>query len=150
MISGGVGPYIVSITSGKLPAGLSLGNDGIISGILSSTAKNALFTVNVTDSLNDSIIRNFTITVIKALRVAEKAKTGRLGKNYNAFFKTKGGLGPFNWSITSGALPPGLSFNAATGAITGIPTQTGEFPLTVQVTDALGGIEVENLTLKIK
>ena len=44
----------------------------------------------------------------------------------------------------------GLSFNTATGAIAGIPEEAGEFPLTVQVTDALGGVAVENLTLKIR
>jgi hypothetical protein len=150
MIFGGVPPYIVSIISGKLPAGLSLGNDGIISGTPSPTAKSATITVRITDSLNDSISKTFTITVLKALRIAGKPKTGRLGKDYSSSFKTRGGLGPFNWSITSGALPADLSFNTATGAITGIPAEAGTFPLTVQVTDALGGVAAESVTLKIK
>jgi hypothetical protein len=151
MISGGVAPYIVSITKeGALPAGLSLGNDGIISGTISLTAKSAKLTVRITDSLNESVTKSFKITILKALDVSEKAKTGRVGKNYHASVRIKGGLGPFNWSITSGALPPGLSFNTATGAITGIPTQAGMFPLTVQVTDVLGGVAVETLTLKIR
>jgi hypothetical protein len=150
MISGGVPPYIVSIIKGKLPSGLSLGNDGIVSGTPSPTARTEKITVRITDSVNESITQTFTITVLKALRAAEKAKTGRVGRDYSASFKTKGGLGPFSWSITSGVLPPGLSFNNATGALTGIPTQAGEFPLTVQVTDALGGIAVENLTLKVR
>jgi Putative Ig domain len=149
MISGGVAPYIVSITKGKLPAGLSLGNDGIISGTLSPTAKSEKVTVRITDSVNE-ITQTFTITVLKALHISERARIGRVGKDYAASFRIRGGLGPFNWSITSGGVPPGLSFNTTTGAITGIPTQAGEFPLTVQVTDALGGIAVENLTLKIK
>jgi len=150
MIFGGVPPYIVSITKGKLPAGLSLGNDGIISGTISPAARSAKITVRITDSLNESITQTFTITVLKALRIAGKPKTGRLGKDYSASFKTRGGLGPFNWSITAGVLPPGLSFNTATGAITGVPAQVGEFPLTVQVTDALGGVDAENLTLTVK
>jgi hypothetical protein len=149
LISGGVAPYIVSI-NGKLPAGLSLGNDGIISGTPSPTAKSEKFTVRITDSLNGSVSKTFKMTILKALSVSERTKTGRVGKNYHASVKTKGGLGPFNWSITFGALPPGLSFNAVTGAITGTPTQEGEFPFTVQVTDALGGVAVENLTLKIR
>jgi len=150
LISGGVAPYIVAITKGKVPAGLSLGNDGVISGTISPDAKSAKITVRITDSLNESVSNTFTITVLKALNASARAKTGRVGKNYNASLKTKGGLGPFNWSITSGALPPGLNFNAATGAITGIPTQAGEFPLTVQVIDALGGVDAENLTLTVK
>jgi hypothetical protein len=149
MISGGVAPYMVSITKGTLPAGLSLGNDGIVSGTLSPTAKSAKITVRITDSVNESITQTFTITVVKALSVSGKIRTGRLGKNYNASFRVQGGRGPFNWSITSGALPMGLSFNTATGAITGIPTESGMFPLTVQVTDALGGVAAVNQTLKI-
>jgi Putative Ig domain len=150
MIFGGVPPYIVSLTKGALPAGLSLGNDGIISGTISPTAKSAKITVRITDSLNGSVSETFKITILKALSVSEKTKIGRVGKNYHASVKIKGGLGPFNWSITSGVLPTGLSFNTATGAITGVPAQAGTFPLTVQVTDALGGVDVENLTLTVK
>ena len=149
MISGGIPPYIVSLIKGALPAGLSLGNDGVISGTLSPTAKNARITVRITDSVNDSITKSFKMTILKALSLSEKAKTGRVGKNYNASLKIKGGLGPFNWSITTGALPTGLSFNSVTGTITGIPTEAGTFPLTVQVTDTLGGVDAENLTLTI-
>jgi Putative Ig domain len=150
MIFGGVAPYMVSLIKGTLPAGLSLGNDGIISGTLSPTAKSAKVTVRITDSVNESVTESFKITVLKALSVSERTKTGRVGKNYHASVKTKGGLGPFNWSITSGALPPGLSLNTATGAITGVPAQAGTFPLTVQVTDALGGVDAESLMLTIK
>jgi Putative Ig domain len=150
MISGGVAPYIVSIIKGKLPAGLSLGNDGIISGTLSPTAKSEMITVRITDSLNDSVSETFKITVLRAVHIAGRLKRGRVGKDYSNTLKARGGLGPFNWSITSGALPPGLSFNSATGTITGVPTQEGEFPLTLQVTDALGGVDAESLTLKIR
>ena len=150
MVFGGVPTYMVSITKGALPAGLSLGNDGLISGTISPTAKSAKIAVRVTDSLNGSVSKTFTIPVLKALDASAKAKTGRVGKNYNASLKSKGGLGPFNWLITAGALPTGLSLNSATGALTGVPTQAGTFPLTVQVTDALGGVDAENLTLTVK
>jgi hypothetical protein len=150
MISGGVAPYGVSIDRGKLPAGLSLENNGIISGTLSPTARSEKITVRITDSVKQSISKTFTIIVLKTLRIVDKPKVGRVGNNYTDSLKTKGGRGPFSWSIASGALPSGLNFNTTTGAITGIPTQAGEFLLTVQVTDALGGIDVETLALKIK
>jgi hypothetical protein len=44
----------------------------------------------------------------------------------------------------------GLNFDTGTGVITGIPTQQGQFPLGVQVTDALGGVALGNLTLTIR
>src|SRR5258708_6256378 len=46
-----------------------------------------------------------------------------------------GNTGLKNWTITSGSLPPGLQLNAASGTITGTPTQTGSFPFTAQVMD---------------
>ena len=150
-ISGGVPPYVVSITRGKLPAGLSLSNDGFISGIISPTAKSETITVRITDdSVNNSVSKTFRLTVLKPPQIAAKGRIGRVGKYYAASVRIREGLGPFKWFISAGALPMGLSFNTATGAITGIPTQGGTFPLTVQVTDALGGVDTANLTLTIR
>jgi hypothetical protein len=46
-----------------------------------------------------------------------------------------GGQGPFTWRLVAGALPPGLTFNAA-GYITGTPTALGTWSFTYGVTDA--------------
>ena len=149
-ITGGMAPYVVSITNGRLPAGLSAGNDGIISGVLASTARSGKVTLRITDSLNESRSKTFTISVVKAVSIVGKTKPGRVGKAYRASLKSRGGQGPFSWSITAGALPDGLSFDSSAGVISGIPSEAGEFPLTVQVIDGLGGTDSENLTLTIK
>jgi erythromycin esterase len=39
-----------------------------------------------------------------------------------------------NWSVTAGALPPGLTLGSD-GVLSGTPTETGEFAFTVQTTD---------------
>ena len=45
------------------------------------------------------------------------------------FFSSKlvatGGVPPYTFSIVSGSLPPGLTLNTSTGAITGTPTTAG-------------------------
>ena len=47
------------------------------------------------------------------------------------------GLGPFTWSVSSGTLPAGLSFNTTTATISGIPTtQQVNVAFTIQVTDS--------------
>ena len=49
-----------------------------------------------------------------------------------------GGKAPYTYAISAGILPPGLSLNPSTGAITGIPTAGGTFTFTVTATDSAG------------
>jgi hypothetical protein len=61
----------------------------------------------------------------------------------------KGGKPPYSFVLTSGATPSGLTFNA-NGVITGTATSNGDFPLTVQVTDANNTTLSKNFTLVVK
>ena len=49
-----------------------------------------------------------------------------------------GGVGSYSFSIVAGSLPTGLTLNASTGAITGMPTAAGSFPFTAKVVDSKG------------
>ena len=53
---------------------------------------------------------------------------------YSAQLAAQGGTPPYTWSVSAGALPPGLSLSAA-GLISGAPTVTGSYSFTAQVTD---------------
>jgi hypothetical protein len=57
------------------------------------------------------------------------------GAPYSTNLTASGGTTPYTWSIISGSLPPGLTLNTNSGAITGTPTSTGIFSFTVQVSD---------------
>src|ERR1035441_9762884 len=59
---------------------------------------------------------------------------GTAGTSYSATLAATAGTTPYTWSLSSGNLPAGLSLNASTGAITGIPTVGGTSNFTVQVT----------------
>jgi hypothetical protein len=61
---------------------------------------------------------------------------GRLNRSYSATLKATGGISPYTWTITSGALPLGLKLGASTGTISGTPTSTGTFSFTVSVGDS--------------
>ncbi len=60
---------------------------------------------------------------------------GTAGATFAHTLTGGGGHGPYNWAITSGSLPVGLKLNAATGAITGIPSVPGTTSFAVQLTD---------------
>jgi len=61
-----------------------------------------------------------------------------------------GGTGAYTWSISAGTLPPGLTLNASQGIISGTPTTPGNYPFTVQVTDAKNLSATANLSIYIE
>lgn len=60
---------------------------------------------------------------------------GQTGAAYNHTFLAGGGEPPVVFTISAGALPPGLGMSA-TGVVTGTPTVVGTFAFTVTVTDS--------------
>lgn len=148
--SGGVSPLTYSLASGSpsLPAGLQLNQSGNITGRPTGPATGqpnpAVFTVQVTDSSTTpvSATKQYSIYVSPASALAITAVSplqgGFVNTSYATFISTTGGVTPFTWTLLSGSLPPGLSFNTSTGQITGVPTTANSTPysFTVQVTDS--------------
>ena len=61
---------------------------------------------------------------------------GTVGVAYSHTFPATGGTPPYTFAIIAGALPGGLSLNAVTGIVSGVPTLAGVFGFTIQVTDS--------------
>ncbi len=134
--AGGYQPYTWSITTGSLPAGLTL---NATSGLISGTPTGAVrpsFTVTVTDANSRTASKDLVIAVPLAL-VAPLPGTGAVGNAYSATATASGGVSPYHYSL-AGTPPAGVAINTATGAISGIPTQSGTFNFAVTVVDANG------------
>lgn len=58
-------------------------------------------------------------------------------------------VGTARYSVASGALPAGLSLNAATGALTGTPTVAGNASFSIRGTDGHGNTKVNAYTLNV-
>lgn len=56
-------------------------------------------------------------------------------KPYKAAVQAQGGIPFYDWQISAGKLPPGLTLNRFTGQIIGTPRQVGRFTFTLLVRD---------------
>jgi len=70
---------------------------------------------------------------------------------YFSAFTASGGTPPYtSYGITTGSLPPGLTLNSSTGAVTGTPTTAGTFPFTGSVTDSAGQSGTANCSISVE
>jgi len=142
--NGGLPPYTWAVTTGAVPAGLTLDPGGTLSGT-PTTVGTVMFTVTATDSAvpPETGSQPFSMTVntpgppIINLVPAPPAATAdtSYGPDGAGFqFTATGGYLPFSWAVTAGAVPSGLTFGS--DGLTGVPTAIGSFSFTVTVTDS--------------
>ena len=127
--SGGTAPLTYYVSSGSLPTGLSLNSS---SGAVTGTPSAAYSTANVVFSVKDANNSvpsttssvSFTVSAIPTATANTTAQTLMFGVAMPAFtpLLVAGGARPLTYYVSSGTLPPGLSLNASTGAVTGTPT----------------------------
>jgi trimeric autotransporter adhesin len=106
----------------------------------------------IADAYNNRVREVFGIAAASQLSITTRSlSNGQVGTPYDVSLQDSGGSPPFTWSITSGALPNGLGLNTSTGIISGIPTTSGSFPITAQVTDSAASAQIAsaNYTLTI-
>ncbi len=140
--SGGSTPLTWSISSGSLPAGLSLqgstGSSVAISGEPTGAGTGS-FTVMVTDSTNTSSSQALTLTVHAppALTITTGSlPAAEAGLAYSQTLHASGGVAPYSWTVSAGSLPAGLMLNSATGTIRGTPSTLGTASFTIRATDS--------------
>ena len=78
-----------------------------------------------------------------------KLPNATVNRTYSASLSATSGTTPYQWTVTSGALPAGLTLDATSGRISGIPRATGTSTFTVQVTDANSQTATATLTLTV-
>lgn len=142
--SGGISPYGYAVTAGALPAGVTLSGGGVLSG--TPTAGGSFtFTVTATDASSApgpfSASRAFTLSVgaPSVVLPATVLASGQAGTAYSAALNpASGGIAPYSYAVTGGALPTGIGLSAS-GTLSGTPTAFGSFAFTVTATDSSTG-----------
>jgi putative Ig domain-containing protein len=139
--SGGVAPHTFSITSGSLPTGLALNSTtGVISGV-PTTVGNFTFTVTGFDANFCPGSRTYTVVIgvpctgVTITLSPTLLPPGSQGQSYSQQVTATGGTGPYQYAITSGFLPPGMTLDVSTGVISGVPTTPGAYLFVVTATD---------------
>jgi hypothetical protein len=141
--TGGSGANTWSNPGGGLPGGLTLDTGtGVLSG--TPTAQGTFnLTIRATDANQCTGERAYTLLINPmgcptiVINPSNPTLTaGTVGTAYTQTFTQTGGAGTPTWSVSSGALPGGLTLNPATGVLAGTPITAATFTFTLRATDA--------------
>ncbi|ATQ44118.1 putative Ig domain-containing protein [Caulobacter mirabilis] len=150
---GGASPYTFSVISGSLPPGLSLGvvsnPNATTSTVTLSGTPTAGGTFNFTIRAQDNSIgtgpftidQPYTVTISPPTITVTTASVpnGTEGSAYGpTTLAATGGTSPYTWTVSGGALPPGLALSAG-GVLSGTPTGNGSFNFTARAQDSSTG-----------
>ena len=147
---GGLPPYRWSLVNGELPSGLSFEESGSINGVVDK-ATSGLITVRVRDANREMdqkslayAVQSNPLEVITALVLPEAIQ----GEEYSEDLQVRGSCGDVIWRITNGTLPSGLTLNPQ-GIITGLPSESGNFPFDVTVEDTSGRFKTASFVIVV-
>lgn len=131
-----------SITSGVLPAGVSMASDGSLSGT-PTTPGEYKFTVQLLAENYLKATKTFTLSVDSAFSTDSDMKALKVGEEVDAYIESdviklkevdaENGYDTIEYTVTAGKLPEGVTLNSADGQFTGTPTEGGTFNVTVHV-----------------
>ena len=109
--SGGTSPFTWSVSSGSLPAGISLSADGNLTGTPTATGTSS-FTVKVTDANGQSATQAISITISAGVSTTFTAPPAAVvGTAYTDTLTATGGTTPYTWSVNAGTLPAGITLS---------------------------------------
>src|SRR6266487_4447343 len=103
---------------------MTLSSGGVISGTASTNGSFSV-TIKVLDSAGSpqQASRAFTLTVNpQPLQITtQTVPNGTAGTAYSQALASSGGVAPFNWTVTAGTLPTGITLSTA-GTLSGTPS----------------------------
>lgn len=151
--SGGYTGWIVAV--GQLPPGLSLSSStGALTGTPTAVGSFDVV-VQVSDSNASLATRSYTLSVAPApvplaISTAPPLPAATEGADFSVDFDATGGSGLYaGWSISAGALPPGVAIDPASGVASGRPTASGSYNFSVRVADSAGASATRAYTLNV-
>jgi hypothetical protein len=149
-----------SVVGGSLPPGIGLNFStgttvGSMSGI-PTTVGTYNFTLRATNVFG-SADKNFTVQItapassaIAPVIWAQVLQSGKVGHAYSEVITFTYGVAPYTLSVSSGALPPGITLNTGTKTLEGTPTTAGTFNFNLHVVDNAGNVSDQSFAVTIE
>lgn len=154
--SGGTEPYSYAVSIGALPASLTLGGGGTLSGTPSAQGTSS-FTVTATDifgatgtlAVDLNIQRQPNVLVFTPSSGA--LPNAMAGEAYSTTVTATGGVAPIVYRLTSGAMPAGMALNITTGELTGPldPETHANYGFNIEATDSNGDTGTASYTIAV-
>lgn len=139
-----------SVTDGSLPSGMTLSSAGLLSGTPDvGTAGPYTFTVTATNGIAPDDSHQFALNVDLPPHITSAAPAGAatVGTAYTHSYTASGFPAP-TWSVITGNLPPGLTLDASSGALTGTPTTAGSYSFTTEATN-VEDVDTQDATIVV-
>lgn len=138
------------LIEGALPRGLTLDAiRGAIQGRPQEIVEDRKATIEAEDSSGKTDQHTFAITVAPGRIVTESLPPSFSGSAYRASLQTIHAAEPLRWQVSAGNLPEGISLDAQTGILSGVPLRQEWAKFAVQLTDANGLQLRQALLLKV-
>ena len=134
----GTAPLTYSLTGAPIGVSIDAATGMITMNSLCSVnaGTDQSFTVTASNGTAPAATQNFTLTILDTPYIQMAGFTaGKVGEAYSAVTAALGS-GTITWSISSGALPEGLTLSGS--AISGIPTTAGNYTFALTATNANG------------
>lgn len=146
---GGSGTYEWRVSSGVLPAGLTLAPSGQLTGTPTQVGTFNV-TISATSGVGVNTVSQPFAILVGGGQIVNIATTslprGGVGLAYSATLSATGGSGAYTWTQTG--LPAGLTL-APSGSISGTPTIPGNALVTFRATESGGAFATTQLALPV-
>jgi large repetitive protein len=149
---GGAGHVTCSLGAGDLPTGLNIDPSPCVISGTPRIAGPYDFTLKFSDENASIAVRRYRGSIAKpgTLAITTSGLSPlMLGARYEQHLSAGGGVGHITFSIGAGALPRGLSLDARSGIISGIPRDAGEDFVTVLAADGHGTPAVQSFLIRV-
>ena len=151
--SGFPAAFTWTVSAGALPGGLTLNaSSGALNGT-PTAAGTFNGAVTCSNGIGTDATQAFSIVIASALQAptitSGAPANALLGAAYSHSFQASGNPATFTWTVTAGSIPAGLSLNASSGVLGGVPTASGAFSFTVTCANGVSPDATQNVNMNV-